>query len=85
MVGTLEARVLPTARKLNALDAAGLATPPAVEVTPRSVAAPELQPAECNPWNGSGRVRGGSEESAAYAAANRPDARQSGPRRQRAC
>lgn len=46
MVGTLEARVLPTARKLNALDAAGLATPAAVEVTPRSVAAPELQPGE---------------------------------------
>ena len=44
MVGTLEARVLPTARKLNALDATGLATPAAVEVTPRSVAAPELQP-----------------------------------------
>ena len=44
MVGTLEARVLPTARKLNALDAAGLTTPAAVEVTPRSVAAPELQP-----------------------------------------
>ncbi|HET8879503.1 MAG TPA: DNA recombination protein RmuC [Arthrobacter sp.] len=44
MVGTLEARVLPTARKLNALDAAGLATPVTVEVTPRSVAAPELQP-----------------------------------------
>jgi DNA recombination protein RmuC len=43
MVGTLEARVLPTARKLNALEAAGLATPPAVEVTPRAVAAPELQ------------------------------------------
>jgi DNA recombination protein RmuC len=44
MVGTLEARVLPTARKLNSLDAAGLTTPAAVEVTPRSVAAPELQP-----------------------------------------
>jgi DNA recombination protein RmuC len=43
MVGTLEARVLPTARKLNALDAAGLITPPAVQVTPRSVSAPELQ------------------------------------------
>jgi DNA recombination protein RmuC len=43
MVGTLEARVLPTARKLNALEATGLATPPAVEVTPRAVAAPELQ------------------------------------------
>jgi DNA recombination protein RmuC len=43
MIGTLEARVLPTARKLNALDAAGLLTPPAIEVTTRSVAAPELQ------------------------------------------
>jgi DNA recombination protein RmuC len=43
MVGTLEARVLPTARKLNALDAAGLTSPVSVEVTPRSVAAPELQ------------------------------------------
>ena len=43
MVGTLEARVLPTARKHNALEAAGLVTPPAVEVTPRAVAAPELQ------------------------------------------
>lgn len=43
MVGTLEARVLPTARKLNAMDAAGLTAPVTVEVTPRSVAAPELQ------------------------------------------
>ncbi|MFC8410398.1 DNA recombination protein RmuC [Arthrobacter sp. NPDC057259] len=43
MVGTLEARVLPTARKLNAMDTAGLAAPVTVEVTPRSVAAPELQ------------------------------------------
>lgn len=46
MIGTLEARVLPTARKLNALDAAGLVTPPAIEVTTRSVAAPELQSAD---------------------------------------
>ncbi|MBT2594336.1 DNA recombination protein RmuC [Arthrobacter sp. ISL-72] len=46
MVGTLEARVLPTARKLNALDVEGLTTPPAVEATPRSVAAPELQDEE---------------------------------------
>jgi DNA recombination protein RmuC len=46
MIGTLEARVLPTARKLNALDAAGLVTPPAIEVAPRSVAAPELQSEE---------------------------------------
>lgn len=43
LVGTLEARVLPTARKLNALDVAGLATPVTVEATPRAVAAPELQ------------------------------------------
>ena len=54
MVGTLEARVLPTARKLNALDATGLATPAAVEVTPRSVAAPELQPGN-GPELGPGR------------------------------
>lgn len=52
MVGTLEARVLPTARKLNALDTAALATPVTVEVTPRSVAAPELQGSD-----------GGAEES----------------------
>jgi DNA recombination protein RmuC len=44
LVGTLEARVLPTARKLNALESAGLITPASIEVTPRSVAAPELQP-----------------------------------------
>ncbi|MEQ4520969.1 DNA recombination protein RmuC [Pseudarthrobacter sp. B907] len=43
LVGTLEARVLPTARKLNALDVASLATPVTVEATPRAVAAPELQ------------------------------------------
>lgn len=43
LVGTLEARVLPTARKLNALESAGLITPVSIEVTPRSVAAPELQ------------------------------------------
>ncbi|MBT2522918.1 DNA recombination protein RmuC [Arthrobacter sp. ISL-28] len=43
MVGTLEARVLPTARKLNALDGAGLVTPSSVQVTPRSISAPELQ------------------------------------------
>ena len=55
MVGTLEARVLPTARKLNALDATGLATPAAVEVTPRSVAAPELQPGSGSEL-GSGRA-----------------------------
>ncbi|MFE4544530.1 DNA recombination protein RmuC [Arthrobacter sp. NPDC056727] len=43
MLGTLEARVLPTARKLNSLDTSSLVTPPAVQVTPRSLAAPELQ------------------------------------------
>lgn len=43
MVGTLEARVLPTARKLNSLEESGLAAPPVVEVTPRALAAPELQ------------------------------------------
>jgi DNA recombination protein RmuC len=42
MIGTLEARVLPTARKLNAMDESGLLTPPALDVTPRSLAAPEL-------------------------------------------
>jgi DNA recombination protein RmuC len=43
LIGTLEARILPTARKLNAMDESGLLTPAAVEVTPRSLAAPELQ------------------------------------------
>lgn len=43
MVGTLEARVLPTARKLNSLEESGLVAPPVVEVTPRALAAPELQ------------------------------------------
>ncbi|WP_255767939.1 DNA recombination protein RmuC [Pseudarthrobacter sulfonivorans] len=43
LIGTLEARILPTARKLNAMDESGLLTPPALEVTPRSLAAPELQ------------------------------------------
>ena len=43
MVGTLEARILPTARKLNSLEESGLVTPPVVEVTPRALAAPELQ------------------------------------------
>jgi DNA recombination protein RmuC len=46
MVGTLEARILPTARKLNALDESGLVAPAAVEATPRSLAAPELQQKE---------------------------------------
>ncbi|NUT69904.1 DNA recombination protein RmuC [Pseudarthrobacter sp. C4D7] len=43
MVGTLEARVLPTARKLNSLEESGLAAPPMVEATPRALVAPELQ------------------------------------------
>ncbi len=43
MVGTLEARVLPTARKLNSLEESGLAAPPVVEATPRVLSAPELQ------------------------------------------
>ncbi|UTT68425.1 DNA recombination protein RmuC [Arthrobacter sp. DNA4] len=43
MVGTLEARVLPTARKLNSLEESGLVAPSLVEVTPRALVAPELQ------------------------------------------
>ena len=43
LVGTLEARVLPTARKLNALDTEGLTVPAAVEAVPRALAAPELR------------------------------------------
>ncbi|MEV4988279.1 DNA recombination protein RmuC [Pseudarthrobacter sp. LMD1-1-1.1] len=43
MVGTLEARVLPTARKLNSLEETGLVAPPLVEVQPRALVAPELQ------------------------------------------
>jgi DNA recombination protein RmuC len=43
MVGTLEARILPAARKLNSLEESGLAAPPLVEATPRVLAAPELQ------------------------------------------
>ncbi|GAC1377898.1 MAG: DNA recombination protein RmuC [Pseudarthrobacter sp.] len=43
LIDTLEARILPTARKLNAMDESGLLTPAALEVTPRSLAAPELQ------------------------------------------
>ncbi|MCZ2403274.1 DNA recombination protein RmuC [Paenarthrobacter sp. Z7-10] len=42
LVGTLEARVLPTARKLNGLDPEALSTPSQVDVAPRSLAAPEL-------------------------------------------
>jgi len=43
MVGTLEARILPTARKLNTLEDSGLVTPALVEATPRALVAPELQ------------------------------------------
>ena len=42
LVGTLEARVLPTARKLNSMDTDGLVSPSAVEAMPRTLAAPEL-------------------------------------------
>ncbi|MCZ9881140.1 DNA recombination protein RmuC [Arthrobacter sp. B2a2-09] len=42
LVGTLEARVLPTARKLNSMDTDGLVSPSAVEAMPRALAAPEL-------------------------------------------
>jgi DNA recombination protein RmuC len=42
LVGTLEARVLPTARKLNALDPSTIAAPAAVELSPRSLTAPEF-------------------------------------------
>ncbi len=62
MVGTLEARVLPTARKLNALESAGLVTPVSVEVTPRSVAAPELQSSGPEPQPG-GQAWGPGENS----------------------
>jgi DNA recombination protein RmuC len=65
LVGTLEARVLPTARKLNALDTAGLASPVVVEVTPRSVAAPELQPGSVSAEAASHADDGDAEDSAA--------------------
>ncbi len=42
LVGTLEARVLPTARKLNALDPKTLESPAQVESTPRILTAPEI-------------------------------------------
>lgn len=45
LVGTLEARVLPTARKLNALDPKTLESPAQVEVTPRILTAPEFNDA----------------------------------------
>ncbi|MDJ0317642.1 MULTISPECIES: DNA recombination protein RmuC [Arthrobacter] len=43
LVGTLEARVLPTARKLNALDPKSLESPAQVESTPRILTAPEFE------------------------------------------
>lgn len=43
LVGTLEARVLPTARKLNALDPKTLEAPAQVEATPRMLTAPEFE------------------------------------------
>ena len=43
LVGTLEARVLPTARKLNAMDPKTLDTPAQVEVAPRGLSAPEFE------------------------------------------
>lgn len=42
LVGTLEARVLPTARKLNAMDPKTLDAPAQVEVAPRGLVAPEF-------------------------------------------
>ncbi|GAA5229902.1 DNA recombination protein RmuC [Arthrobacter cryoconiti] len=42
LVGTLEARVLPTARKLNAFDPKTLAAPANIELSPRSLSAPEF-------------------------------------------
>ncbi|MDO5753564.1 DNA recombination protein RmuC [Arthrobacter sp.] len=43
LVGTLEARVLPTARKLNAMDPKTLDSPAPVEVAPRGLSAPEFE------------------------------------------
>ncbi len=45
LVGTLEARVLPTARKLNALDPKSLESPAPVEAVPRVLTAPEFDAA----------------------------------------
>ena len=59
MVGTLEARVLPTARKLNALDAAGLRRRPPWRSRPgrwlRRNSSPEAGP---RPAPAAGRRRG---------------------------
>lgn len=59
LVGTLEARVLPTARKLNTMDEAGLAAPPAVEAVPRALAAPELLAVDSTP---EGHGHGGPQD-----------------------
>lgn len=45
LVGTLEARVLPTARKLNAFDPGTISSPALVDVAPRSLTAPEFEDA----------------------------------------
>ncbi|MGO2540769.1 DNA recombination protein RmuC [Specibacter sp. AOP5-B1-6] len=45
LVGTLEARVLPTARKLNALDPKSLESPAQVDAVPRILTAPEFNEA----------------------------------------
>lgn len=42
LVGTLETRVLPTARKLNTFDASGIDAVQILEVTPRGLTAPEF-------------------------------------------
>ncbi|MDN5669287.1 MAG: DNA recombination protein RmuC, partial [Renibacterium salmoninarum] len=42
MVGSLEARVLPAARRLNSLDPDSLASPPLLESQPRHLSAPEF-------------------------------------------
>ncbi|AJT41582.1 DNA recombination protein RmuC [Psychromicrobium lacuslunae] len=42
LVGSLEGRVLPTARKLNALDPETLSSPSLLNTQPRSLSAPEL-------------------------------------------
>ncbi len=45
LVGTIEARVLPTARRLNAFDPQTLQSPAQVENTPRTLTAPEFDSA----------------------------------------
>jgi DNA recombination protein RmuC len=62
LVGTLEARVLPTARKLNAMDANGLTTPASVEASPRTLAAPELLAGESRAGVGAGIASGALDD-----------------------